>query len=150
MILYKPKEDFEQSIKRENLYVELLKDLHKEMNEKIKSGKGYQLAKNKVDLYELATKLDTHIELLKDRINHYNNWFLPKYNKELEECEKEFDKTMSSAKKYIDKEKDTEVSKKIVNILSEYDKMDLNNRNHIEIKNVVYKDLKLLLKISNK
>ena len=61
MKLYKPKDDYDKAMQNHTFYVELLKDLHKELNIKVKKGKGYQLAKNRVELFDLATKLDNQI-----------------------------------------------------------------------------------------
>ena len=136
MKIYKPKEDFEKSINFQGAYVELLKKLHRELSEKCKKGKGYQKAKNDVELYELAVKLDAQIALLNEL--------------ELEECADQFEEVWSEALNYIDKnlESNTEICNKIKSTTEDFLSIDLKDKQHIEVKNVVYKDLKNLLKLA--
>ena len=103
MKIYKPKEDFEKSINFQGAYVELLKKLHRELSEKCKKGKGYQKAKNDVELYELAVKLDAQIALLNEKVTHYKDVFIKPYELELEECADQFEEVWSEALDYIDK-----------------------------------------------
>ena len=196
----KPKEEFQQAINIQNTYVELLKNYHKELNDKIKSSKGFALAKYQLEFYEIATKLDEQIALLREKINHYDNNFIKQYDAELKECEENFDKVLKNVEKklkenykkwvdylyeeklkHIEYIKTNEVSSieevglalevaKNVNesresiltisslqkqgkdllenkknqidfYINDWRKVDLKDRNHIEIKNVLYKDL---------
>lgn len=150
MKIYKPKEEFQQSINFQGAYVELLKKLHKELSDKCKSGKGYQKAKNDVDLYELAVKLDAQIALLNEKVTHYKDIFIKSYDLELEECADQFEEVWSEALNYIDKnlEKNTELCNKIKSTTEDFLSIDLKDKQHIEVKNVVYKDLKNLLKLA--
>jgi len=147
MKLYKPKEDFQKSLNVQNSYIEVLKVYHKELLEKARKAKGYQKAKFNVDLFELAQKLDTQIELLKEKVWHYNDVFIKAYDKELKECEEQFEKIWEDALKYVDKniEKNTEICNKIKFLTEDYLSLDKENKDHIEIKNVLFKDLKSLL-----
>ena len=151
MKLYKPKEDFDKSMQNHTFYVELLKELHKELNLKVKKGKGYQLAKNKVELFDLATKLDNQIRILNDKVNHYNNHFLPMYNKELDDCKNNFKATYEEAMKIVSENSNNkgEVFDKIKDILADYHQLKMEDQNHIEIQNVLYKDLKMLIGFKN-
>ena len=144
MKIYKPKEDFEKSINFQGAYVELLKKLHRELSEKCKKGKGYQKAKNDVELYELAVKLDAQIGLLNEKVTHYKDVFIKPYELELEECADQFEEVWSEALDYIDKnlESNTEICNKIKSTTEDFLSIDLKDKQHIEIKNVVYKDLK--------
>lgn len=184
MKIYKPKEEFQQSINFQGAYVELLKKLHKELSDKCKSGKGYQKAKNDVDLYELAVKLDAQIALLNEKVTHYKNIFIKSYDLELEECADQFEEVWAEALNYIDKNLEAhtkelkeqeeilfktdaldeswaeemekvsvlhlrlEQTKKIKSTTEEFLSIDLKDKQHIEVKNVVYKDLKNLLKLA--
>tara|TARA_R110001606_G_C15399301_1_gene652677 strand:- start:4533 stop:5174 length:642 start_codon:yes stop_codon:yes gene_type:complete len=204
MKIYKPKAEFEQAINIQNTYVELLKNYHKELTEKIKNSKGYDLAKYQLKMYETATKLDEQIELLREKLNHFDKNFINQYNEELKECEENFDSLLKDVFKDLknnhrvwiknlqDKIKDgnevlksiTEKSKKqtkfsfskdleltreythqlelnnkIKSFINGYDELlenkkkkiefyitdwqsvSLKDRNHIEVKNVLYKDL---------
>jgi len=204
MKIYKPKAEFEQAINIQNTYVELLKNYHKELSEKIKNSKGYDLAKYQLKMYETATKLDEQIELLREKLNHFDKNFINQYNEELKECEENFDSLLKDAFKDLknnhrvwmqnlkDKIKDgnevlksiTEKSKKqtkfsfskdleltreytyqlelnnkiesfingsdkllenkkqkIEFYITDWQSVSLKDRNHIEVKNVLYKDL---------
>ena len=204
MKIYKPKAEFEQAINIQNTYVELLKNYHKELTEKIKNSKGYDLAKYQLKMYETATKLDEQIELLREKLNHFDKNFINQYNEELKECEENFDSLLKDAFKDLknnhrvwmknlkDKIKDgnevlksiTEKSKKqtkfsfskdleltreythqlelnnkiesfingsdkllenkkqkIEFYITDWQSVSLKDRNHIEVKNVLYKDL---------
>ena len=204
MKIYKPKEEFEQAINIQNTYVELLKNYHKELSDKIKKSKGYDLAKYQLKMYETATKLDEQIELLREKLNHFDKNFINQYNEELKECEENFDSLLKDAFKDLknhhrvwmknlnDKIKDgnevlksiTEKSKKqtkfsfskdleltreythqlelnnkiesfingsdkllenkkqkIEFYITDWQSVSLKDRNHIEVKNVLYKDL---------
>jgi hypothetical protein len=150
MKIYKPKEDFEKSINFQNAYVELLKKFHKELSEKCKKGKGYQKAKNDVDLYETAVKLDAQIALLKEKIEHYQNIFIKPYDLELKECEQKFEQVWEESLQYVSEnlEKNTEVCNKIKKTTEDFLGLNLTDKQHIEVRNVVYKDLKNLLKLT--
>jgi hypothetical protein len=204
MKIYKPKAEFEQAINIQNTYVELLKNYHKELSDKIKNSKGYDLAKYQLKMYETATKLDEQIKLLRDKLNHFDKNFINQYNEELKECEENFDSLLKDAFKDLknnhrvwmqnlkDKIKDgnevlksiTEKSKKqtkfsfskdleltreytyqlelnnkiesfingsdkllenkkqkIEFYITDWQSVSLKDRNHIEVKNVLYKDL---------
>ena len=147
MKLYKPKEDFQKSLNVQNSYIEVLKVYHKELLEKARKAKGYQKAKFNVDLFELAQKLDSQIELLKEKVWHYNDVFIKPYDEELKQCEEQFEATWANALKYVDKnlDKNTEICNKIKFLTEDYLSLDKENKDHIEIKNVLYKDLKSLL-----
>ena len=151
MKLYKPKDDYDKAMQNHTFYVELLKDLHKELNIKVKKGKGYQLAKNRVELFDLATKLDNQIRILQNKVHQYNNNFLPMYNAQLEECKKGFKATYEEAKKIVSEKSknNSEVCIKIKDILDDYHQLKIEDQNHIEIQNVLYNDLKMLIGFKN-
>ena len=204
MKIYKPKEDYVQAINIQNTYVELLKIYHKELSEKVNTTKGFQQAKYRVEIFELASKLDEQVSLLKEKIDHYDNNFIKQYDIELKECEKNFDKIIKNPKKLLKENYDkwydylvktqnesykkgkdlirkkftddfekvvtqddieeqkermrTSISfqKKAPSILSDkkekidfyikdWEKLEEADKNHIEIKNVLYKDLRNLV-----
>tara|TARA_Y100000361_G_C11142660_1_gene336052 strand:- start:657 stop:1286 length:630 start_codon:yes stop_codon:yes gene_type:complete len=204
MKIYKPKEDFVQAINIQNTYVELLKIYHKELTEKVNTTKGFQQAKYRVEIFELASKLDEQVSLLKEKIDHFDNNFVKQYDIELKECEENFDKIIKDPKKLLKKNFDkwydylvetqnesykegknlirkkftddfekvvtqddieeqkermrTAISfqKKAPTILSDkkekidfyikdWEKLEDADKNHIEIKNVLYKDLRNLV-----
>ena len=103
MKIYKPKEDFVQAINIQNTYVELLKIYHKELTEKVNTTKGFQQAKYRVEIFELASKLDEQVSLLKEKIDHFDNNFVKQYDIELKDCEENFDKIIKEPKKLLKK-----------------------------------------------
>jgi|TARA_B110000908_G_C10242717_1_gene446974 nucleoside-triphosphatase THEP1 len=147
MKLYKPKEDFKKSLNVQNSYVEVLKKYHTELLEKSRKSKGYQKAKFNVELFELAQKLDSQIELLKEKVWHYNDVFIGPYEIELKECSENFEDIWKKSLNYITKniKKETEICNKMKFLTEDYLSLDEDNKDHIEIKNVIYKDLKTLL-----
>ena len=146
MIVYKPKADFEASIGIQEQYVTLLKTYHAELMMKLQKTKGYQLAKYRVELHELSTKLDLQISLLEEKKDHFDNYFLPAYDKELAECETKHDELWVEACKYLNGNVN-ELTPKMKFAMDSFMELDEDNRNHIEVKNVVYKDLKTLLSL---
>lgn len=145
MIVYKPKEDFETSINIQKQYVQLLKEYHAQLMIKKDKGNEYVKSKMRVELFEVSQKLDKQIELYKDKYNTFHNHFLPKYQLELNECEENFEKVFKKAKST--KPKSKEVDSKIKNTIKSYEELDEENKAHIEVKNVIYRDLKILLSL---
>ena len=147
MKIYKPKADFQQSLNLQNSYIEVLKTYHKDLLEKARKAKGYQKSKFNVELFELAQKLDSQIEILKEKIWHYNEVFIKSYDAELKDCEENFERTWDSSLKYIEKniDKNTEVCNKIKSLTEDYLSLDKENKDNIEVKNILYKDLNTLL-----
>jgi hypothetical protein len=146
MIVYKPKEDFEKSIKIQEQYVQLLKEYHAQLMIKRQKANAFMKSKLAVELHELSSKLDLQVELLNEKANHYMNHFLPKYNKELEICERDFDKVFKKGKSKLTSLKG-EIAQKLNYAISAYEQLDDVNKKHIEVKNVVFKDIKTLLSL---
>lgn len=147
MIVYKPKGDFEKSIGIQEQYVLLLKTYHAELMGKAQNSKGYQQAKLRVELHELSTKLDLQIALLDEKTNHFKNDFLPGYNKELEGCESNFDVVWMDALKFMKLNDESDITTRMKRAIDSFMELDTENRSHIEVKNVVFKDLKTLLSL---
>ena len=145
MIVYKPKGDFETSINIQKQYVQLLKEYHAQLMIKKDKGNEYIKSKMRVDLYELSQKLDKQIELYDEKYNTFYNHFLPGYELELKDCEENFDKIFKEAKSK--KSTSKEVEGKINNTIKSYEELDDENKAHIEVKNVIYRDLKILLSL---
>ena len=146
MIVYKPKGDFESSINIKKQYIQLLKEYHAQLMVKKSQGNEYIKSKMRVDLYELSQKLDKQIELLDEKSDIFYNHFLPEYDLELKECEEKFDIVFSKAKS-SNQNLSKEITDKLKNTISSYEELDEENRNHIEVKNVIYRDLKILLSL---
>tara|TARA_R100001244_G_scaffold95098_1_gene71386 strand:+ start:2510 stop:2959 length:450 start_codon:yes stop_codon:yes gene_type:complete len=147
MIVYKPKADFEQSIGIQEQYVQLLKTLHAELMIKRRKTNGLQHAKLSVELHELSTKLDLQISLLTEKTDHFNKHFIPSYDAELSECGEKFDAIVVKSYEYVESNEKNEISTKIANALKAFTELDGENQGHIEVQNVVYKDLKTLLSL---
>ena len=68
--------EFKQRLNIQNAYVEVLKNYHTDLLEKVKkTKKGYQRSKLEVDLFELAQKLDENVSILRNAVNKYNETF---------------------------------------------------------------------------
>jgi glycerol-3-phosphate responsive antiterminator len=68
--------EFKQKLNIQNAYVEVLKNYHTDLLEKVKkTKKGYQRSKLEVDLFELAQKLDENVSILRNAVNKYNETF---------------------------------------------------------------------------
>jgi len=146
MIVYKPKADFEASINIQGQYIELLKQYHAQLMIKKDKGNEYVKSKMRVELYELSQKLDMQIELFQEKHDSFHNHFLPHYNEQLKECNAHFDKTYKKAKGNI-KSYSEDIQEKINQTIKNYEELDDENQAHIEVKNVIYKDLKILLSL---
>jgi hypothetical protein len=144
MIVYKPKGDFEDSIKIKKQYIQLLKEYHAQLMIKKDKGNEYIKSKMRVDLYELSQKLDKQIELCDEKCDVFYNHFLPGYDLQLKECEENFDKVFLEAHD-ISKKASKEVIDKINHTIKSYKDLDEENQAHTEVKNVIYRDLKILL-----
>ena len=148
MIVYQPKGEFKTSISIQEQYVGLLKGLHAQLMIQNKKSSGYNKAKYSVELHELSTKLDAQIKTLSNKKDHFNNVFLPNYDKELLECENKFDSVWIDSCKYLKLNENSELSPKFKNAMDSFMELDTDNRKHIEVKNLVYKDLKTLLSLA--
>lgn len=81
--LPKKQQEFQNKLNIHNSYVEVLKNYHTDLLEKVKkSKKGYQRSKLEVDLFELSQKLDGNINALKALVQEYNDTFVKKEKKE--------------------------------------------------------------------
>ena len=147
MIVYQPKGDFKSSIAVQEHYVSLLKNYHAKLVEQVNIETDFQKAKLSIELHELSTKLDAQIKTLSNKKDHFNNTFLPNYDKELSECEKEYDATWIEARNFIKLNEGSDLVPKFKNIMDSFMELDSENRKNIEVKNFVYKDLKTLLSL---
>lgn len=68
--------EFQQKLNIQNAYVEVLKNYHTDLLEKVKkTKKGYQRSKLEVDLFELAQKLDANVLTLRNAVKEYNDTY---------------------------------------------------------------------------
>ena len=86
------------------------------------------------------------ISLLDEKKKNFNEYFLPSYDKELEECESKYDEVWLEACKYVNFN-DNDITNKMKFAMDSFMELDEENRKHIEVKNVVYKDLETLLSL---
>ena len=144
---YKPKEDFDKAIGIQEQYILLLKNYHAELMMKTQKSKGFQQSKYRVELHELSTKLDCQIKLYESKKFNYETYFLPDYEKQLKDCEENYDSVWFEACKYI-KLNTNEISKKMKNGMDAIMELEEEDRKNTEVKNVVYQDLKTLLSLN--
>lgn len=144
---YKPKEDFDKAIGIQEQYILLLKNYHAELMMKTQKSKGFQQSKYRVELHELSTKLDCQIKLYESKKFNYETYFLPDYEKQLKDCEENYESVWFEACKYI-KLNTNEISKKMKNGMDAIMELEEEDRKNTEVKNVVYQDLKTLLSLN--
>ena len=127
----------------------------------------------KVDIYEVGAKLDEQIDLLRNKILHYDTNFIIPYDLELDECKDKFDDLLLNCSDMLEAnymewksaikieelsgegeqvEQDFLLSRGILTLnskvkqlkflIKDWKSLELKDRNHIEVKNVLYKDIK--------
>ena len=95
---------------------------------------------------ELHSKFNEHERLVKDKMFHFKNVFLPIMEKEIKECNEKFKKAYTKAKEVIRKEKTYKDAKMIKLLKSEVKLYDsLPKSVDVEIINEIYKPIKRLL-----
>ena len=144
--IYKPKDDFERTVNIQKQYVQLLKEFHAQLMIQRSKGNAFSKSKMGVELFELSQKLDTQIEISVEKEQHYHNIFLPNYNEQLKDCESNFDKLFSQAT-VSSNQLSNDIGDKMKIAIDSYNELDDDNKNHIELKNVVFQDLKYLISL---
>jgi hypothetical protein len=83
-------------------HIELLKNIIEQINDRINtSSDEYEKAVLKMDLFKHNLHFISNKKRLAERIDYYNNQFLPKYNKDMEEADRLLDKYLDRAKELI-------------------------------------------------
>ena len=163
-----PKTDFEKIITHDKTYYNVLNQalefnivkqdiLSKKYNKIIKNQNKQEITKNinmMVDFAETSlkildyqAKLRIQQKLIDDKEMHFENVFLPQFEKESKEAKENFIKVMTKAKKIV-KENDKKFESTIEKInyeLAWWNKVDAKNQKNEEYIIQVYKPLKRIL-----
>ena len=109
-------------------------------------------AETQVKVLDLKAKVTIQRKLIDDKETHFDNVFLPQFNKEKEEAVKNLKETLKEAKEKL-KSKRTELSDIIEKIKYElrwWDKATVKDKNNDEYKIEIYKPLKRLISAFDK
>jgi hypothetical protein len=100
-----------------------------------------------VKVLDLKGKLRIQQKLVDDKQMHFDNVFMPQFNKELEEAKENFDATLERAKKFMknDREGIESIKQKIQFELTWWDKCTKQQQENDEYILQMYKPLKRLL-----
>lgn len=143
-----PKARMKQSIENDAQYLvalgHFISHAQKEMEKMHKLGKNYEASKIQIEIFDAIGKYQANEGLVNDKATHFEKVFLPMYEKELEESEKNFDGMLQQCKEALLNMKDVE--NKIVGFIQkEVDKYESSaDKEDAELKNYTYKILKRL------
>jgi hypothetical protein len=143
-----PKARMKQSIENDAQYLvalgHFISHAQKEMEKMHKLGKNYEASKIQIEIFDAIGKYQANEGLVNDKATHFEKVFLPMYEKELEESEKNFEGMLQQCKEALLNMKDVE--NKIVGFIQkEVDKYETSaDKEDAELKNYTYKILKRL------
>ena len=105
--------------------------------------------KTRIDCLDLTAKLRIQNKLVEDKMNHFDNVFIPQFNKEVEEMKKDFDKYMKRALDLIAVEKvkplHHEITEKTKLEIAWWNQLKASQRKEDEYKLLIFKPLKRLI-----
>jgi hypothetical protein len=104
-------------------------------------------AETQVKVLDLKGKLRIQAKLVEDKEMHFENVFLPQFNKEVEEAKANFDETLKQARKFVKTKREgvESIKEKIQYELTWWDKCDKKQQENDEYIVQIYKPLKRLL-----
>lgn len=143
-----PKAQMKNNIENDANYLNALGALMRATDNQLSKARAlkddYLIAKYQVELYELIGKYQANEGLVRDKLLHYDNVFLPSYEKELEDSKLNFQPTLQQCKEIISLNEKTE-NRAILAIgkeVAEYEGSEL--RDDAEYQLHVYKTLRRL------
>jgi len=167
-----PKRDFQKVLEHDKIYANTLsqwlefltikqdilgKKCEKHLNPKTQTRDGIinnidtlcEFGKTRVECLDLTAKLRIQNKLVEDKINHYENVFMPQYKREIEEMQEGFDKYMDRAIELISV-KDVphlhhEITEKTKQELDWWNHLEASQRKEDEYKLLIFKPLKRLI-----
>jgi len=104
-------------------------------------------AETQVKVLDIQGKLRIQQKLIEDKEMHFENVFLPQFNKELEEAKENFDNTLKNAREFISNNREgvESIKEKINYELTWWDKCSKEQQSNEEYIVQIYKPLKRLL-----
>tara|TARA_R110002096_G_scaffold63690_4_gene155995 strand:- start:7631 stop:8068 length:438 start_codon:yes stop_codon:yes gene_type:complete len=142
---YKPKSYWESAILEDKKELDLMQSVITNSRLEIIKAKKLRESKLRLEVFYLEKTYKKVKELMLSKMESYK-MFLIGYEKELLECEKNFDGTMELAKHY----KGEDNSESVKEVLNNYSDLKEDDKNHIEVKNTLYKNLKTLMNPNKK
>lgn len=108
-------------------------------------------AETQVKVLDIQGKLRIQQKLIEDKQMHFENVFLPQFNKELEEAKENFDNTLKNAREFISNNREgvESIKEKINYELTWWDKCSKEQQSNEEYIVQIYKPLKRLLNAYN-
>jgi hypothetical protein len=153
-----PKRDFERAIEQDTMYLVALGEYIDQAQKKLavldSGSQKFEASKLRVELYEAIGKYQANNQLVVDKETHFNNVFLPMYDKELEESAKNFRAILEQSKDILIMESEGELAPEFASktallssLKNELGKYEENSALHEdpEYKNFVYKTLKRIV-----
>lgn len=167
-----PKTDFEKVIEHDKLYFNILKDaldfnlikrdvleveslkvLENQTHEKVIENIALltEWSETKLKVLDLQGKLRVHQTLLDDKIMHFENVFLPQFEKESKEANENLEESLIKANMILSDENENieDIQKKINYELTWWNKVDAEKQKIDEYKVQIYKPLKRLISAYN-
>lgn len=146
-----PKQRMTDSIENDAKYLMALgafiQQGQKQMAELMSKQKLFEASRLNVEIMEAVAKYQANEGLVHDKQTHYDNVFLPMYEKELAESNEKFQEIYLKAQALIESEPKNEEAKKIKEFLSkemnDYNSSDMKENE--EYKNYKYKIFKRLV-----
>lgn len=104
-------------------------------------------AETQVKVLDLKGKLRIQAKLVEDKEMHFENVFLPQFNKELEDATANFDETLKQAREFVKSKREgvESIKEKIEYELTWWDKCNKKQQSNDEYIVQIYKPLKRLL-----
>lgn len=163
-----PKTDFEKVLEHDKMYFNTLNEalefniikqdvlgqkcqriLANQTREKIMDNINLltEWAETKVKVLDMQGKLRVHQTLLDDKISHFENVFLPQFEKESKEAIENLEPTLDKAIEILGSKEDyiEDIQKKINYELSWWNKVSIENQKNDEYIVQIYKPLKRLI-----
>lgn len=101
-----PKSDYYKSIEKDKTFIEMLKKFITAGNEQL-AGKGMnklQSARLAIEVYEADVKMQSQILLTNDKTDHFNNEFMPAYQKRIDKMKELWGTTLQAITGKIEQE----------------------------------------------
>lgn len=142
-----PKALMQKSIENDAQYLIALGDfIHRAQHERealVKKGRLFEASELQVKILEAVGKYQSNEGIVNEKKLHYDNVFLPMYEKQLEECKENFTSMLNQCKELVSNMEDSDDKiigyiKKEVKVYEDYPEKELEFENH------TYKILKRL------
>jgi len=142
-----PKSLMEKSMQNDAQYLIALGDfIHKAQHERealLKKGKHFEASELQVKILDAVGKYQSNEGIVNEKKLHFDNVFLPMYEKQLEECKENFASMLNQCKELVSNMEDTDNKligylKKEIKVYEDYPEKELEFDNH------TYKILKRL------